>query len=83
MGASNMLFNKKMVDELNLILTFPDNSMMQGIKIHADAEPAVIEAAQRLFAKGIIDKVDGGYLTDLGLDLAEHAQVLKLALSDK
>ncbi|ATC96908.1 TIGR02647 family protein [Pseudoalteromonas tunicata] len=78
-----MLFNKKMVDELNLILTFPDNSMMQGIKVHADAEPCVIEAAQRLFAKGIIDKADGGYLTDLGLDLAEHAQVLKLALSEK
>ena len=76
-----MLFNAKMVDELNLLLKFPDNSMMQGLKVHTDAEPAVKEAAQRLFEKGIIDQVDGGYLTDLGIDLIEHAQVLKLALS--
>ncbi|MBE0365918.1 hypothetical protein PULV_b0618 [Pseudoalteromonas ulvae UL12] len=75
-----MLFNAKMVDELNLLLKFPDNSMMQGLKVHNDAEPAVKEAAQRLFDKGIIDQVDGGYLTDLGIDLIEHAQVLKLAL---
>jgi len=29
-----------------------------------------------LHAKGLIDQPDGGYLTSLGLDAAEHAQVL-------
>ncbi len=76
-----MKFNQQMAEELDLILKFPLDSMMQGIKIHNDAPPSLISAAQRLFDKGIIDQVDGGYLTDLGLDLAEHAQTLQSALS--
>ena len=38
----------------------------------ADAE--VIAAVQRLHAKGLITQIDGGYLTSLGRDAAEHAQ---------
>lgn len=76
-----MTFNQKMIDELNLLLKFPANSMLQGIKIHHDAEPGVIEAAQRLYDRGIITQVDGGYLTDLGHDLLEHADKLASALS--
>ena len=34
-----------------------------------------------LLEKGIIDSPDGGYLTDLGLDLIEHVTVLHSALS--
>jgi uncharacterized protein (TIGR02647 family) len=69
-----------MVAELNLLLKFPNKSMMQGLKIHHDAEPGVIAAAKRLFDKGIVTLPDGGYLTDLGHDLLEHAQVVKMAL---
>jgi len=54
---------------------------MQGLKIHNDAEPAVIAAAKRLFDKGIVTLPDGGYLTDLGHDLFEHVQVVKMALT--
>lgn len=78
-----MQFNPEMAQELNLILKFPDKSLMQGLKIHHDADPDVIDAAKRLHDKGVISQPDGGYLTDLGHDLAEHAQVIQSALSHK
>ena len=76
-----MTFTSDMVAELNLLLKFPSKSLMQGLKIHHDAEPDLVSAAQRLFDKGIVTLPDGGYLTDLGHDLFEHAQVVKMALS--
>jgi uncharacterized protein (TIGR02647 family) len=78
-----MPFTKELTDELNLILKFPDKSLMQGLKIHHDADPALVSAAQRLFDKGIVDQHDGGYLTNLGHDLAEHALVIQTALTAK
>ena len=78
-----MVFSGDMIDELNLILKFPTHSLMQGLKIHHDASPDVIDAAERLYAKGVITQPDGGYLTDLGHDLAELAQKLRSALSPK
>jgi len=72
-----------MVAELNLLLKFPNKSLMQGLKIHHDAEPASVAAAKRLFDKGIVTLPDGGYLTDLGHDLFEHALVLKMTLAHK
>jgi uncharacterized protein (TIGR02647 family) len=76
-----MPFNTEMLDQLNLLLKFPTDSLMQGLKIHHDADPSIIAAAKRLHDLGIISLPDGGYLTDLGLDLIEHAQVLKSALT--
>lgn len=76
-----MPFNAELTQELNLILKFPDKSLMQGLKIHQDADPQVIDAAKRLYDKGIISLPDGGYLTDLGHDLAEHAQIIQSALT--
>lgn len=78
-----MAFTKELTDELNLILKFPHKSLMQGLKIHNDADPALISAATRLFEKGIVDQPDGGYLTNLGHDLAEHALVVQTALTTK
>jgi uncharacterized protein (TIGR02647 family) len=78
-----MSFDSNTLDELNLILKFPNKSLMQGLKVHKDAAPEVIAAAQRLFEKGVVQQPDGGYLTDLGHDLAEHAQVLQSALTSK
>lgn len=77
-----MAFNQELTDELNLILKFPNSSLMQGLKIHHDAEPATVAAAKRLFDKGIVSQPDGGYLTNLGYDLCEHAKVLRSALSN-
>ena len=76
-----MQFNQELTDELNLILKFPNKSLMQGIKIHQDADPSNVAAARRLFEKGIVTKPNGGYLTDLGHDLAEHARVIQSALT--
>jgi uncharacterized protein (TIGR02647 family) len=78
-----MTFTNDMVAELNLLLKFPNKSLMQGLKIHHDAEPSAVAAAERLFDKGIVTLPDGGYLTDLGHDLFEHALVVKMALTNK
>lgn len=75
-----MQMSQEMTEEMNLLLKFPLDSLMQGIKIHHDAEPSVVAASERLFAKGVISQIDGGYLTDLGRDLAEHAHMLCNAL---
>lgn len=75
-----MTFNQLMIDEFTLLAKFPRDSKMQGIKLHSNAEQNLIDAAQRLFDKGIIDSPDGGYLTDLGLDLIEHISVIHSAL---
>ncbi len=76
-------FDDDMTAELNLLLKFPQDSLMQGLKIHHDASQSIVHAAERLYAKGIITKPDGGYLTDLGVDIADHARHLQLALSMK
>lgn len=76
-----MQFNAQMLDQLNLLLMFPTDSLMQGLKIHNDADPSVIAAAKSLHDLGITSLPDGGYLTDLGFDLIEHAQIIKSALT--
>ena len=78
-----MSLTTEMVNEFNLLLKFPTTSLMQGLKVHNDAEPDVIAAAKRLFDKGIITLPDGGYLTDLVHDLIEHAQVVQSALTSE
>ncbi|CAH9050750.1 hypothetical protein PSECIP111951_00255 [Pseudoalteromonas holothuriae] len=75
-----MAFDQDMMAELTLLAKFPRTSMHQGIKIHSSAEQNLRDAAQRLFDKGIIDSPDGGYLTDLGLDLISHLDQVHCAL---
>lgn len=64
------------IDELKLLSLFNLDSIQEGIKIHSDASIEKIQAAERLFEKGIITQVDGGYLTNLGIEAAEHAHAL-------
>lgn len=71
----------ELLEELNILLRFDLATSQQGIKIHHDASPAVIEATQRLHGKGLVTQVDGGYLTPLGRDAAEHAQTLLTILT--
>ena len=47
-------------------------STLEGIKIHKSADDSVIAAAARLHEKGFVTQVDGGYLTSLGTEAAEH-----------
>ncbi|MEO1889424.1 MAG: TIGR02647 family protein [Cycloclasticus sp.] len=71
-----MKLDQDTFDELNVLLQFDLANTQQGIKIHNNAEPNIISAVERLFNKGFVDKLDGGYLTSMGRIAAEHAQAL-------
>ena len=71
---------KEQVTDLELLLKFPTSSAMQGLKIHHDAPEVIQASAKRLFERGIIDRIDGGYLTELGHELLEHALHISNAL---
>ena len=71
-----MSLTPELLDELELLNLFDLSSNQGGLKIHQDAKVNNITAAQRLFEKGIISQKDGGYLTDRGVETAEHVQIL-------
>lgn len=71
-----MTYTSDKLEEMNVLMLFDLSTTQEGIKIHKTAEPASIVAAQRLFDKGFITQVDGGYLTGLGREAAEHTQFL-------
>lgn len=65
---------KELMQEMTLLAQFNLATTQEGIKIHKDATPEIKNAAQSLYAKGLIDQQDGGYLTRLGQEAAEHVQ---------
>lgn len=67
--------------EINVLKMFDLSSSQLGIKVHHDAESETIQATQRLFDKGLITQTDGGYLTGLGRDAAEHSTNLLTILT--
>jgi uncharacterized protein (TIGR02647 family) len=69
------------LEELKLLNMFNLNTTQQGIKIHHDATAAKVDAGKRLHSKGMITRADGGYLTPLGQQMAEHVQALVTLLS--
>lgn len=71
-----MPFTHELMEELDTLLRFDPATSQNGIKIRSIADAAVIAATERLHAKGLITQIDGGYLTPLGRDAAERAQVL-------
>ena len=71
-----MSLTPDLLDELELLNLFDLNTTQGGIKIHQDAGKSKVSAAQRLHQKGIISQQDGGYLTDRGVETAEHVQIL-------
>lgn len=75
-----MTFTTELIDEMNLLTQFNLKNEQDGIKIHNEAAPDLISAAQRIFDKGLTSQNDGGYLTDLGRKAAEHAQDLAFIL---
>ena len=78
-----MPYTPDLLHEMNTLIRFDLATSQQGIKVHKTADEAVIEAARRLHAKGLLTQADGGYLTRLGRDAAEHAQaVLTILTSD-
>ena len=71
---SVMHLNEEIIQELELLSLFSLSSTLEGLKIHHEADPARIAAGASLFAKGLTTLPDGGYLTPLGVEAAEHAQ---------
>lgn len=69
-----MPFTAELIDEMNVLVKFSLSSEMQGIKIHADADPKLLEATSRLHEKKLVTDKDGGYLTSLGRDALEHTK---------
>ena len=76
-----MSFTQDQVDEMDVLIRYRLDTTLEGIKIHSSAAPRVVSAAERLFEKGLITQIDGGYLTDLGRETAEHAKALLLLLA--
>lgn len=76
-----MNYTKEQFAEIDILIRYNLDSTQQGIKVHSSANKEQIEAVQRLFDKGLVTQVDGGYLTDIGRKAAEHAQALILMLA--
>ncbi len=76
-----MPFTPDLVDELNTLARFDLTTTQQGVKVHTTADTAVIAATRRLHEKGLLTQVDGGYLTSLGREAAEHAVAMLDLLS--
>lgn len=65
---------QEILDEINILARYNLTTTQEGIKVHKDADPGVIAAVQRLHRKGLVTQGDGGYLTPLGYEAAEHVQ---------
>ena len=71
-----MSLTPELIEELEVLALFNLSTTQEGIKVHKSAEKTVIAATKRLHKKGLISQADGGYLTGLGHDAAQHAQDL-------
>lgn len=71
-----MSYTADNIAEIEVLMLFDLSTTLEGVKIHTTADPDIISAAKRLFEKGFITQKDGGYLTSLGSEAAEHAQSL-------
>jgi uncharacterized protein (TIGR02647 family) len=78
-----LAFTTSTIEELNLLLQFDSSTLERGIKVHSSARPEVIAACKHLFARGLVDQPDGGYLTDAGIEALAHAQTLAGLLNDQ
>jgi len=67
-------YTPDLVHELNTLIRFDLATNQQGVKVHKTAEAEVIAAVRRLHDKGLTTQADGGYLTSLGREAAEHVQ---------
>ena len=70
-----MALSNDLVQEMTLLLQYDLSNTQTGLKVHSgSASEEMINAAQRLFEKKLVDQKDGGYLTSLGREAAEHVQ---------
>jgi uncharacterized protein (TIGR02647 family) len=76
-----MALTQDLIQEIELLLKFDLSSARVGLKIHSNAAPEVIAAAKRLYLKDLVEHEDGGFLTTLGHEAAEHLQAVSLILT--
>lgn len=76
-----MSLTPELHQELEVLAQFDPSNHQRGIKIHGNADASLIDAARRLYGKGLISQADGGYLTRLGIDVVEHLQSALTILS--
>lgn len=76
-----MTIKQELVDEIEILLRYNLDTTQEGIKVHHTAREGLISAVKRLHEKGLVDSEDGGYLTDLGHEAAEHTQAALRILS--
>lgn len=78
-----MSYTAEVIEELKVLMLFDLSNHQEGIKVHKTADGNAIGATHRLHEKGLITQDDGGYLTELGLDAAGHAQSVMMILTTK
>jgi len=78
-----MPIQQALIDEIELLLRYNLDSTQEGIKVHHTAREGLISAIKRLHEKGLVSDEDGGYLTDLGHETAEHTQAALRILTSK
>jgi len=76
-----MKFTQENIAEINLLLQFDINSTATGIKVHNDASEELQATVKRLYTKNLCTLPDGGYLTEGGIQVAEHADKVLRVLS--
>lgn len=76
-----MHLDSELIEELNLLSRYRMSSSTGGIEVGQAAEPGVAAAAKRLFDKGMVERADGGNLTDSGREAVEHLSRLVNKLS--
>ena len=78
-----MPISPDLAEELNILARYKLTSTQEGIKVHNTASPEIIAAIKRLYDKNLLSRDDGGYLTDLGIETAEHVQKALSILTSK
>lgn len=71
-----MPISSELLEELKLLSLYNLDTTQEGIKVHSQAEESLQAASKRLFDKNLVSQQDGGYLTELGREAAEHTQSL-------
>ncbi|WP_373386974.1 TIGR02647 family protein [Pseudomonas alcaligenes] len=71
-----MAYTPELIAELEILALYNLDNHQEGLKVHNNASSRAQAAITRLHEKGLVTQADGGYLTSLGLDAAEHAQAL-------
>ncbi len=76
-------YPENLFDEIKLLAKFPEESHMEGLKIHNDADEVLVKSAKALFNKGMVTQLDGGYLTDSGREMVEHLHIVLDTMNTK